>query len=258
LLADADGVVAVDARIRVAEAAMPGAARLAIAPYPKHFESAGAARDGTPITFRPVRPEDEPRLHDLFAHMSPADIRLRFFPPIRELSHSFAARLSQIDYDREMALLAKHGGLTLGIAGYFADPDRLRAEYAIAVRSDWKGRGVGCVLMTRLIDAARQVGIGEIIGNVLHENWPMLDVPGTRLHRYGAPARRHFADGAKIACSGTRCTWGKAEAPRLTFDERRWPPGLRFGLRAVISGLPLGDIAFQAGAARGPSIRRDV
>jgi acetyltransferase len=75
-----------------------------------------------------------------------------------------------------MALLAEHDGLTLGIARYFADPDRLRAEYAIAVRSDWKGRGIGYVLMTRLIDAARQVGIGEIFGDVLHENQPMLDM----------------------------------------------------------------------------------
>jgi acetyltransferase len=101
--AGADGVVAVDARIRVSEAALPGAAQLAIAPYPKQPECVGNARDGIPITLRPVRPEDEPRLHDLFAHMSAEDIHLRFFAPIRELSHSFAARLSQIDYDREMA-----------------------------------------------------------------------------------------------------------------------------------------------------------
>jgi acetyltransferase len=92
------------------------------------------------------------------------------------LTHSFAARLSQIDYDREMALLAEYDGLTLGIARYFADPDRLRAEYAIAVRSDWKGRGIGYVLMTRLIDVACQVGIGELLGDVLHENRPMLDM----------------------------------------------------------------------------------
>ena len=176
LLADADGVVALDARIRIAEAAMPGAARLAIAPYPKHLESTGAARDGTPITLRPVRPEDEPLLQDLVAHMSPEDIRLRFFAPIRELSHSFAARLSQVDYDREMALVAQHEGTTLGVARYFADPDRLRAEYAIAVRSDWKARGVGYLLMTSLIGAARQAGIGELVGDVLHENQPMLEM----------------------------------------------------------------------------------
>jgi acetyltransferase len=176
LLADADGVVAVDARIRIAPAAQPGAARLAIAPYPKEFESSGAARDGTPISLRPVRPSDEPLLQDLFAHMSREDLRLRFFAPMRELSHALGARLSQIDYDREMALLAQHDGTTVGVARYFADPDRLRAEYAVAVRSDWKGRGVGYLLMTRLIEVARQAGVGELVGEVLHENKPMLDM----------------------------------------------------------------------------------
>ena len=176
LLADAEGVVALDARIRVAPAAMPGAARLAIAPYPRHLESTGTARDGTPIALRPVRPEDEPLLQDVVAHMSREDVRMRFFAPIREMSHSLAARLSQIDYDREMALLAQHDGTPLGVARYFADPDRLRAEYAVAVRSDWKGRGVGYLLMTRLIAVARQAGIGELVGAVLRENRPMLEM----------------------------------------------------------------------------------
>ncbi len=176
LLADAGGVVAIDARIRVAPAAMPGAARLAIAPYPKHLESTATARDGTLIAVRPVRPDDEPLLQDLFAHMSREDQRLRFFAPMRELSHSLAARLSQIDYDREMALIARHNGATVGVVRYFADPDRLRAEYAIALRSDWKGRGVGYLLMNRIIEVAREAGIGELFGEVLHENKPMLDM----------------------------------------------------------------------------------
>jgi len=176
LLADAEGVVAVDARIRVAAPAKPGAARLAIAPYPKYLESTGTARDGTPIDLRPVRPEDEPLLQDLLAHMSREDIRMRFFAPIRELSHALAARLSQIDYDREIAILAQRDGTTLGVARYFADPDRLRAEYAVSVRTDWKGRGVGYLLMNRLIEVARQAGIGELVGEVLAENGPMLDM----------------------------------------------------------------------------------
>ena len=125
---------------------------------------------------RPVRPEDEPLLHDLAAHMSPEDLRLRFFTPVRGLTHAVAARLTQIDYDREMALLAQHDGAALGIAHFFADPDRQSAEYAIAVRSDWQGRGVGYLLMTRLIDIARQRGIGELVGEVLRENGPMLEM----------------------------------------------------------------------------------
>jgi acetyltransferase len=125
---------------------------------------------------RPLRPEDERLLHDLAAHMSHEDLRLRFFTASRGLSHVVAARLSQLDYDRELALLAELDGVVLGIAHFFADPDKTRAEYAIAVRSDWKGRGVGYLLMTRLIEIAKQRGITELVGEVLRENGPMLQM----------------------------------------------------------------------------------
>ena len=176
LLADAAGIVALDARLRVAPAQTARASRLAIAPYPKDLESVEQLRDGTALRMRPLRPEDEPMLHDLAAHMSNEDLRLRFFTPVRGLTHAVAARLSQLDYDRELALLAERDGTALGVAHFFADPDNLRAEYAIAVRSDWKGRGVGYVLMRRLIDIARQRGIGEFVGEVLRENEPMLQM----------------------------------------------------------------------------------
>jgi acetyltransferase len=176
LLADAAGVIALDARIRIAPAQSGGAARLAIAPYPKDLESVERLRDGASLRIRPLRPEDEPMLHDLAAHMSHEDLRLRFFTPVRGLTQAVAARLSQLDYDRELALLAERDGTALGVAHFFADPDRLRAEYAIAVRSDWKGRGVGYLLMTRLIDIAGQRGVGELVGEVLRENEPMLQM----------------------------------------------------------------------------------
>jgi acetyltransferase len=174
LLADAAGIVALDARLRVAPAQTARASRLAIAPYPKDLESVEQLRDGTALRMRPLRPEDEPMLHDLAGHMSHEDLRLRFFTPVHGLTHAVAARLSQLDYDRELALLAAHDGMALGVAHFFADPDKLRAEYAIAVRSDWQGRGVGYLLMRRLIDIARQRGIGELVGEVLRENEPML------------------------------------------------------------------------------------
>jgi acetyltransferase len=175
LLVDTAGVVAVDARIRIAPAT-PGTSHLAIAPYPAHLESVAELRDGTTVDLRPVRPDDEPLLHDLVAHMSREDLRLRFFTPIRGLSHVAAARLTQIDYDREMALLALHRGILLGVARFFADPDREQAEYAIAVRTDWHNRGIGYLLMMRLIDIAREWGIGELFGEVLRENASMLDM----------------------------------------------------------------------------------
>ena len=176
LLADAAGIIALDARLRVAPAKGPSAARLSIAPYPKQLETTERLRDGTALRVRPLRPEDEPMLHDLAAHMSHEDLRLRFFTPVRGLTHAVAARLSQLDYDRELALLAECNGVALGVAHFFADPDNLRAEYAVAVRSDWKGRGVGYLLMRRLIDIARQRGIGELVGEVLRENEPMLQM----------------------------------------------------------------------------------
>jgi len=149
---------------------------MAIAPYPKELETTERLRDGTMLRLRPLRPEDEPLLHDLAAHMSHEDLRLRFFTPVQGLSHGVAARLSQLDYDRELALLAELDGIALGVAHFFADPDRLRAEYAIVVRSDWKGRGIGYLLMTRLTHIAGRRGIGELIGEVLRENQPMLQM----------------------------------------------------------------------------------
>jgi acetyltransferase len=176
LLADAGGVVALDARLRIAPAQSPGSARLAIAPYPKELETIASLRDGTVLGLRPLRPEDEPLLHDLAAHMSHEDLRLRFFTPVQGLTHAVAARLSQLDYDRELALLAECHGTALGVVHFFADPDNLRAEYAIAVRSDWKGRGVGFLLMTHLIGIATQRGVGELVGEVMRENEPMLQM----------------------------------------------------------------------------------
>ncbi|MGB9648720.1 MAG: bifunctional acetate--CoA ligase family protein/GNAT family N-acetyltransferase, partial [Stellaceae bacterium] len=176
LLADASGAIALDARVRISPAQDPGIARLAIAPYPQDLEITDQLRDGTILRLRPLRPEDEPLLHDLAAHMSAEDLRLRFFTPVRGITHTVAARLSQLDYDREMALLAERDGTALGVVHFFADPDRLRAEYAIAVRSDWKGLGLGFLLMTRLIAIARQWGIAELVGEVMRENEPMLQM----------------------------------------------------------------------------------
>jgi acetyltransferase len=176
LLVDENGIVALDARLRVAPTQSPGDARLVIAPYPAHLATEAPLRDGTVLRVRPVRPEDEPLLLDLAAHMSPEDLRLRFFTPVHGLTHAVAVRLSQLDYDREMALLAKHDGAAVGVAHFFADPDNRRAEYAIAVRSDWKGRGVGYLLMQSLIATAGNRGIGELFGEVLRENQPMLQM----------------------------------------------------------------------------------
>ena len=135
-------------------------------------------REGRHLRLRPIGDDDDDEMIEMARRSTPEDLRLRFFTPMHGLSHELAARLTQIDYDREMALVAQAdgGGSVLGIARYFADPDRLRAEYAIAVRSDWQGRGVGYLLMTRLIAVARHYGVGELAGEVLRENRPMLEM----------------------------------------------------------------------------------
>ncbi|MBP2311692.1 bifunctional acetate--CoA ligase family protein/GNAT family N-acetyltransferase [Azospirillum soli] len=180
LLADAEGVMALDARIKVGVPALPGAKRLAIRPYPKALEDRLSIKDGRQFLVRPILPEDEPLVHHMVANQTPEDLRLRFFAPLKRLSHQAAARLTQIDYDREMGLVAvgpdPETGETImyGVVRITADPDNLRAEYAVMVRSDMKGQGLGYQLMNRILDYARSRGIKEVYGEVLRENTNML------------------------------------------------------------------------------------
>jgi acetyltransferase len=198
LLADHKGAIGLDARLRVRAATQPGSERMAIRPYPKELESDATLADGTRLHLRPVRPEDEPRIQDMVARCSPEDLRLRFFTPMRGLSHEMAARLSQIDYDREMALIAEppERGEIRGVARFAADPDNIRAEFAVAVRTDLKGRGLGYLLMTRLIEVARVRGLSEIFGHVLRENEPMLRM--ARKLGFAATPHPHEAEVVRV------------------------------------------------------------
>jgi acetyltransferase len=132
------------------------------------------------LCVRPIRPEDEPRLVEMVARSSPQDVRLRFLGALKEFPHLLAARLSQIDYDREMALVAaapaEDGGAEdiLGVARIVADPENERAEFAVMVRSDMKGRGLGFQLMKDILSVARNRGLRSVHGDVLAENTTML------------------------------------------------------------------------------------
>jgi acetyltransferase len=179
LLADPDGVIALDARIRVAAAAGPQERRLAIRPYPKELEDEIRLTDGRRLLLRPIRPEDEPMLIAGFHKLSPENVRLRFFAPIKELTHETAAALTQIDYDRQMALVLaddlRPGVAELyAVARFSADPDNEKAEFALTVRDDMTGMGLGTRLLRRLIDYAQRRGIQEMFGHVLRENRTML------------------------------------------------------------------------------------
>jgi acetyltransferase len=174
LLADAAGVIALDARMRVAPAILRGASRFAIMPYPRELEHEIEDRRGTRYLLRPIKPEDAPKLEELIARSDPADLRMRFLRAVKA-SGELAARLSQIDYDREMCLTACDGsGAIVGTVRLYADPDRERAEFSVFVRTDRKGNGLGYRLMEEIIAYARRIGVREIFGEVLGTNERML------------------------------------------------------------------------------------
>ncbi|HKA42345.1 MAG TPA: GNAT family N-acetyltransferase, partial [Burkholderiales bacterium] len=174
-------LIAVDARIAVAPVEQarrgpPGHPRFAIRPYPKEWERHATLSDGTRILVRPVRPEDEPLFASFFAAVTPEDLRLRFFAPIKHFGHAFVARLTQIDYARAMALVAieETSGAMLGGVRLHSDANYENGEFAILIRSDLKGRGLGWQLMQMIIEYARSEGLKVIEGQVLRENATML------------------------------------------------------------------------------------
>jgi acetyltransferase len=176
LLADASGVLALDARARIESAQADD--RLAIRPYPKELEEIVELGGGRTLLLRPIRPEDEPSLQATFAKLTPEEIRLRFLVPLKTLSHVMAARFTQLDYDREMALVLTDPGPAgrteiYGVVRLHADPDNDRAEYAILVRHDMTGMGLGVLLMRRILDHAASRGIREVYGDVLEDNATM-------------------------------------------------------------------------------------
>ena len=181
LWADTEGVTALDASIRIAKAQCPGTDRLAIRPYPKELEQHFTLPDGRSLSLRPIMPEDEPSLQAMVRRMPTEDLRLRFFRPIKELSHAMAARLTQIDYDREMALVVTGPGMPgkadiWGVVRLAADPDMEKAEYAILIDHGMTGLGLGPMMLRRIIDYARSRGIRELFGEVLRENESMLNL----------------------------------------------------------------------------------
>ncbi|MFM0009031.1 GNAT family N-acetyltransferase [Paraburkholderia sediminicola] len=169
-----DHVVVVEPTLSIASTR----SRLAIVPYPRRFEET-IDWQGLRVTVRPIRPEDEAAHHDFVEAMTPEDLRLRFFGAVGSFDHSQLARMTQIDYDREMALIAtvtSEDGFTrtLGVVRAVADPDNETAEFAAAVRSDQKGRRLGQLLMDRIIKYARARGIHWLVGEALRENAPMI------------------------------------------------------------------------------------
>ena len=177
LWADAQGVLALDARMRLARPELAGTDRFAILPYPRHLEET-IAWEGKPLLLRPIRPEDAAMHREFIAHVSLADLRLRFFSSRRELPPTELSRLVQIDYAREMAFVAienagQPGMRTLGVVRAVCDPDNVEAEFAILARSDLHRRGLGTLMMRKMIGYLRGNATRSMTGYVLSDNAAM-------------------------------------------------------------------------------------
>lgn len=174
LWADEAGVLALDGRIRLSADKPAGVGRFAIRPYPAELER-HLTWQGQALLLRPIRPEDEARHREFLEAIAPEDLRLRFFQAPHRMSHDELARLTQIDYEREMAFIAVDAAQrTLGVARLVRDPDNVEAEFAVIVRSDLKRQGLGSLLMQALLDYAALRGTQRVVGDVLRENHGML------------------------------------------------------------------------------------
>ncbi len=182
------GALALDARIRLDAGAPAGAENFAIRPYPAHLSEA-VSWQGRSVTLRPIRPEDEAQHRAFFGDLDAEDIRMRVFYSRRSIEHTELARMTQIDYEREMAFIAvaddpqnPHGPQqTLGVVRAVADPDNVEAEFGIIVRSSLKGGGLGEVLMRKMIVYLRAQGTQRLTATVLTVNKRMLELA----HRLG-------------------------------------------------------------------------
>lgn len=181
LIADERGLAAVDARISVDyPPSMPDRyAHMAIHPYPAQLVKQWQLADGTNLTIRPIRPEDAEIEQQFVRDLSAESRYFRFMQAVHELTPHMLVRFTQIDYDREMALIAVReqpdgSELQVAVARYTANPDQLSCEFAITVADDWTQKGIGSYLMNELMDVARSRGLRTVEGEVLTQNTNML------------------------------------------------------------------------------------
>ena len=186
LIVDENGAIAADARI-VIDYAVTSSDRyshMAIHPYPAHLMQEWELQDGRTVTIRPIRPEDA-ELEQIFVKgMSDESKYYRFMDTLRELTQAMLVRFTQIDYDREMALIAtipmpNGEELQIGVARYVTNPDGETVEFALAVADEWQKHGIGRKLMTALIDVAHQKGYRAVVGDVLSVNTKMFRLMST-------------------------------------------------------------------------------
>ena len=178
IFADDQGVLALGARIWIQPAAVTGPERLAIRPYPRELEECVRLKNGEQILLRPIRPEDAQAHLDFIHGLSEEDLRLRFFGLVQNFVLSDMPKFTQIDYDREMAFIATHlvdgKPETLGVVRTSTKPDNSAAEFAIIVRSDMKGTGLGSMLFEKMIRYCKSRGTRYLEGQTMPRNKGMI------------------------------------------------------------------------------------
>ena len=193
LLITGEEVIAVDARVALKPSDTPSPHHLVIGPYPNRYEREVKTGGDLDIFIRPIKPEDAPLLIKLFEALSPSSVYFRFLSPIKVLSTKMLARFTQIDYDREIALVAllkKYGApeTMIGVSRYIGDPDGEKAEISVVVGDPWQGRGVGAELLDGCIAIAKERGVKTLWGIVIAENIHTMRLArklGFKTHKIG-------------------------------------------------------------------------
>ncbi|MGK3131019.1 GNAT family N-acetyltransferase [Pantoea sp. C8B4] len=178
LLASANEFTLLDVTLQLAPFTGDNEARLAIRPYPHHLEEQVQLKDGQHCLFRPILPEDEPQLRAFIAQVTKEDLYYRYFSEINEFTHEDLANMTQIDYDREMAIVAvrQHDGNDeiIGVTRAISDADNIDAEFSVLVRSDLKGLGMGRRLLEKMIRYTRDHGLQQLNGITMPHNTGMI------------------------------------------------------------------------------------
>jgi acetyltransferase len=178
LLASGNEFTALDVTLEIAPFSGNSESRLAVRPYPQQLEEWVELKNGDRCLFRPILPEDEPLLQQFISQVTKEDLYYRYFSEINEFTHDDLANMTQIDYDREMAFVAVHttasGTEILGVTRAISDPDNIDAEFAVLVRSDLKGLGLGRRLLEKLINYTREHGLERLNGITMPNNQGMI------------------------------------------------------------------------------------
>ena len=189
--------VAIDARIIIEPSAVAAPRHLIISPYPNQYESDWLLKDGTPVLFRPMKPEDESLVADLLDNCSDQTLYFRYFRVIKSWPHEALIRFTQNDYDREIGIAAigqpPGPRVMMGVGRLVMTPERDAAEFAVIVADPWQGKGLGPKLIERVIEIAKENGVQVLSGDILADNQPMLNLVkrmGFKLHRPEEGCRR--------------------------------------------------------------------